>query len=338
MISATRHLLATAATAAFAALLALSAAEAAGCGTDRTIDIAEMGWPSAAALAHVHAIILDKGFGCSVELVSGDTVPTLATMTAKGVPALAPELWPNASQQAFDAGIASGALVDLGPAIREGLVQGWYIPAYVAKANPGLRSVRDLPAYKALFADPDDPEKGRFVSCPPGWACEVMNANFMRAYGLDESFNLFSPGSGGALDADIARAFIREEPIVFYYWGPTAMMGRFDMVRLDMDPFDAEKFACIGDPACANPEPTDFVVPEAVKAASGWLPAAAPEIAAYLEKAVLDTPTVGRMLLWGEDNKADAEATALNFLRTEQDIWNQWLPSDVAAKVAATLG
>src|SRR5690606_23120401 len=48
------------------------------CGTDRTIDIAEMTWPSAAALAHIHAVILERGFGCNVEIVAGDTVPTSA--------------------------------------------------------------------------------------------------------------------------------------------------------------------------------------------------------------------------------------------------------------------
>ena len=52
------------------------------CGTDRTIDIAEMTWPSAAALAHVHAIILENGYGCNVEVVQGDTVPTSASSSS----------------------------------------------------------------------------------------------------------------------------------------------------------------------------------------------------------------------------------------------------------------
>lgn len=312
-------------------------AHAAECGTDRTVNIAEMGWPSAAALAHVHAIILEEGYGCDVELVTGDTVPTLASMTSKGTPALAPELWPNAAQEAWDAGIAEGQVVNLGAAVAEGLIQGWFIPTYVAEANPGLRHVDDLPEYAELFKDPDDPSKGRFISCPPGWSCEIMDANFFKAYGLEESFNLFSPGSGGALDATIARAFTREQPIVFYYWGPTAMMGRFDMTRLEMDAFDADKFACIGDAACADPQRTDFIVPDAVKAASAWLPEAAPEVAAYLEKVSLTNAQVGRMLLWGDENKADARDTAINFLETEPDVWTGWVPSEVADAVNAAL-
>ncbi|HEV7286568.1 MAG TPA: glycine betaine ABC transporter substrate-binding protein, partial [Kaistia sp.] len=68
------------------------ATDAASCGTDRAIDIAEMTWPSAAALAHIHAIILEKGFGCNVEIVTGDTVPTSSSMLTRGSPAVAPEL------------------------------------------------------------------------------------------------------------------------------------------------------------------------------------------------------------------------------------------------------
>lgn len=327
------------AAAAFAAVISLSpmAAHATECGTDKTIEIAEMGWPSAAALARIHATILEKGYGCTVELVTGDTVPTLASMSAKGVPTLAPELWPNASKEVWEKALASNEVVNLGPAIAEGLIQGWFIPTYVAKANPDLKSVEDLPAHAALFKDPEDPSKGRFVSCPPGWACEVMDANFFKAYGLSDTFNLFSPGSGGALDATITRAFIREEPIVFYYWGPTAMMGRFDMTRLDMAPFDADKFACIGDVNCTNPEKTDFIVPDAVKAAAAWLPKEAPDVVAYLDKAELTNAEIGRMLLWGDENKADAQATAEHFLSSEEALWTAWVPADVAEKVKASM-
>lgn len=312
-------------------------AAAAECGTDRTIDIAEMGWPSAAALARIHAIILEQGYGCTVELVPGDTVPTLAAMVARGEPALAPELWPNASKEAWEKGLAEGRVVNLGPAIAEGLVQGWYIPTYVAEAHPDLRSVEDLPKFRELFRDPDDPAKGRFVSCPPGWACEIMDQNFFKAYGLADSFNLFSPGSAGALDATISQAFLRQQPIVFYYWGPTAMMGRFAMTRLEMAPFDEAKFACIGDPACPNPEKTDFVVPDAVIAAASWLPGEAPAVADYLAKVSLSNAEVGRMLVWGEENKADAQAVAENFLKTEAAIWTRWVPAEVAEAVKAGL-
>ena len=74
------------------------------CGTDRTIDIAEMTWPSAAALAHIHATILEAGYGCNVEIVTGDTVPTSSSMLSRGTPAVAPELWTSAIEEPWAEG------------------------------------------------------------------------------------------------------------------------------------------------------------------------------------------------------------------------------------------
>jgi glycine betaine/proline transport system substrate-binding protein len=88
---------------------------------------------------------------------------------------------------------------------------------------------------------------------------------------------------------------------------------------------------------CPNPEKTDFVVPDAVKAASSWLPQEAPAVAEYLGKVSLTTAEVGRMLVWGEDNKADAQAVAENFLKTEEGIWSKWVPPEVVEAVKASL-
>ena len=41
------------------------------------ITIANMNWASANFMAEVDKVILEKGYGCSVELVPGSTMPTL---------------------------------------------------------------------------------------------------------------------------------------------------------------------------------------------------------------------------------------------------------------------
>ena len=106
------------------------------CGTDRTIDIAEMTWPSAAALAHIHATILEAGYGCDIEIVTGDTVPTSSSMLTRGTPAIAPELWTSAIEEPWSKGKADGEVVDLADAITDGTVEGWFIPRYAAGSPP----------------------------------------------------------------------------------------------------------------------------------------------------------------------------------------------------------
>jgi len=320
-----------------AATVFAPAAMAASCDTDKQIDIAEMNWPSAAALAHIHAIILETGYGCDVEVVIGDTVPTSASMLSKGRPAIAPELWTGTIQEAWDKGVADGQVKVAGLAIADGAVEGWWIPGYVADANPNLVRVEDLPAHKDLFKDPDEPDQGRFFSCPPGWGCEIANAALFEAYELEESFNLFSPGSGGNLDASIIRAFEREEPIVFYYWGPTAIMGKYDMVKLEMPAYDAEVWGCNTNSNCTPKRKSSFATPPVVVATASWIEEEAPNVFAYLGNVSLGNVQVSKMLNWGAENKAGAKETAENFLKTEEAVWSTWVDEETAAKIRAAL-
>ena len=309
------------------------------CGTDRVIDIAEMSWPSAAALAHIHATILEEGYGCNVEIVAGDTVPTSSSMLTRGSPAVAPELWTSAIQDAWDAAVAEGKVVALSDAITDGTVEGWFIPAYTQEANPELTSAEAVIARPDLFPDPEDSGQGRLYSCPPGWACELSTSALFEAFDMDDTWNLFSPGSGGALDASIARAFTRSEPILFYYWGPTGILGKYDAVQLDLGETKPDVYACNTDPDCTDePGVTAYPSSPAVVGAAAWVKSDAPVVADYLSKVGLSNAQISKLLVYGDENKADAADTAANFLKTEQDTWTQWVPADVAEKVMASLG
>lgn len=327
-----------AALAAGTAIVPAAQAQDTACGTDRKIDIAEMTWPSAAALAHIHAIILSKGFGCEVELVTGDTVPTSSSMLSRGTPAVAPELWTSTIEEPWAKGVEEGEVVKLGDAITDGTIEGWFVPRYVVEAHPDLKTAADVVAHPEIFPDPEDPSKGRLYSCPPGWACEKSTAALYEAYEMKDKWNLFSPGSGGALDASIARAFLREEPILFYYWGPTAILGKFDAVQLGMPPADPEVYACNTDAACEKPAgKTAYPSSPAIIGAAAWVKTDAPAVAAYLAKAGLTNDQISALLVYGDENNADARATAENFLKTEEATWSKWVSPEIAAKVKAGL-
>lgn len=338
MISSGKGLLAGSVLAVAAWFSQPALAQDVSCGTDRTIDIAEMTWPSAAVLAHVHAAILEKGFGCKVEIVTGDTVPTASSMLSRGRPAVAPELWTSVIKASWEEGLQNGKVVDLGDAITDGTVEGWFIPRYVQEAHPELKSGSDVIARPDLFPDPEDPSKGRLYSCPPGWACELSTTALFKAFDMGDKWNLFSAGSGGALDASIARAFLREEPILFYYWGPTAILGKFDAVQLDLGEAKPDVYACNTDPDCTNPPAvTAYPSSPAVVGAAQWIKDEAPTIAEYFSKVGLTNAQISELLVYGDENKADAAATALNFLKTKSDVWNDWVPAEVAEKVQASL-
>ena len=311
---------------------------AAVCGTDRTIDIAEMTWPSAAALAQIHAKILDAGYDCNVEIVTGDTVPTTSSMVLRGSPAIAPELWTSTVQGQWDTALEDGSVVALGDAISDGTIEGWFIPRYTQEANPEIVSAETAIANPLVFADPEDSSKGRLYTCPPGWGCELATGALFEAYDMGDTWNLFSPGSGGALDASIARAFTREEPILFYYWGPTAILGKYDAVALDMGEIKPDVYACNTNPDCDQPAAiTAYPSSPAIVGAAAWVQEEAPAVAEYFSKVGLTNNQISEMLVYGDENQADAEATAVNFLKTKEDVWSAWVPTEVADKVRASL-
>ena len=74
-------------------MLGMAGQASAACGT---VSVAEMNWASAQLMANVDKIILESGYGCNVEIVPGDTMPTFTSMNEKGQPDVAGELWINA--------------------------------------------------------------------------------------------------------------------------------------------------------------------------------------------------------------------------------------------------
>jgi glycine betaine/proline transport system substrate-binding protein len=71
--------------------------------------------------------------------------------------------------------------------------------------------------------------------------------------------------------------------------------------------------------------------------AAKWVETEAPAVAEYFAKVGLTNAQISELLVYGDENKADAAQTAENFLKTKQDVWTTWVSPEVADKVRATL-
>ena len=58
----------------------------------------------------------------------------------------------------------------------------------------------------------------------------MVNSKKLVAYGLDDDLHNFR-GSGEALDAAVESAVLQGQPILFYYWGPTWLLGKYEFTR-----------------------------------------------------------------------------------------------------------
>jgi len=70
------------------------------------------------------------------------------------------------------------------------------------------------------------------------------------------------------LQTSIAAAFDEKAPWLGYYWAPTAVLGKYPMVRVEVPEYDAEAHACNGDVDCATPGFSAYPAAKVVTAAS----------------------------------------------------------------------
>jgi glycine betaine/proline transport system substrate-binding protein len=318
-----------------AMVIAAPNASATVCGTDKPIEIANMTWASASILANIHNVILGQGFQCKTELVPGDTISSVASAISKGRPQVVPELYLSNVKEAWEKGVAGGKVVTAGKIYSDGGIEGWWVPKYVVEAHPELKSIADLSKLEKLFADPDDSSKGRIYSAPAGWATETVMRNQFKAFHLEKNYTLYAPGSSAALDSAITRAYTRKEPIVSYYWSPSAIIGKFDMILLQAPPYNEEGHRCNQDPKCQHPYAGAYPSTMLVTGMTTGLKSESPAVADYLSKLSMDRATMNRMLAWGDKSASDPKTMAIYFLKTQNDVWTKWVPDDVAKRVEA---
>ena len=327
-----------------AATYAARAADApAECDVDRPIIFGGLDWESNRIHTAIARYILEHGLGCETDAIPGSTLPLLAGM-ARGDVDITMEIWKDNVTEAWNRALRRKQVVEVGVNFPDA-VQGWYVPAYVIEGDPTrgiapmapeLSSVYDLPRYVDLFEDPEVPGKGRFHNCILGWSCEVVNSKKLVGYGLDKSYTNFRAGAAAALAAAIASAFQRGEPILAYYWGPTWVLGRFDLVKLEEPAYDAAQWDAFNeDPE--DHEPTAYPLVKVVIGANADFADSAPAVIDVLKGYRTDAALISEILDTMEEEDWTAEEAALDFLRTRPDIWQAWLAKPVAAKVSAAL-
>lgn len=324
------------ATTTMALALAATGAMAQDCGS---VSIAEMNWASAGLAANIDKIILEEGYGCEVELVAGDTKPTFASMSEKGEPDVAPELWINESREAVFAAVDSGKLVFGGEILNEGGVEGWWIPTSVSEEH-GITTVAQALARPELFPGAEDSSKGAFFGCPSGWGCQTINAQLFKANDMETAgFELVDPGTAAGLDGSIAKAFARDDAWFGYYWAPTAILGKYEMTMLDFGvPHDAEEWArCTSNEECDDPKPNGWAKSEVFTLVTPNFVETAGVALDYMKVRTWDNRSVGIILAWMSDNQASNEDGAYYFLENFPEVWGAWVDADVAAKVTAGL-
>lgn len=315
-----------------ALLLPISASAA----CESPIKFGTLTWESGQFISGVLKYIARDGYGCTIEEVPG-AGPALETALSQNDIQIIGEQWVGRSP-IMEQAIEQNKVAVIGDTLKGGATQGWYVPSYVLEENPGLRSYQDLPKYANLFKDPEDPSKSHFMNCPSSWTCEIFNTRLLKNTGLDSVFNNAQPGTGAALDAEIASAFEQHKPLLFYYWQPTGLMAKYDFAPLA---FPAHDNACWqdllradGTADCVSGFP---VSPLGIAVSTPFIDTN-PELVEVFKKVQFSSDELNGAILEMSENKRSGDAQALVFLRENPDVWQAWLSDEAATNLTNKLG
>ena len=316
----------------------------------REIVFGGLDWTSALVQNGVARYIVEHGYGYPTSQIEGSTLPLFQGLR-KGDVDLTMEIWLPNQATAWNEAVKAGEVLPVGKSLEDNWQSSFLIPKYMQEANPELDSVEDLKEDK--FKDLFEQEGGKvlLLGCIAGWGCRTMQdgddsgPGQIVGMGLEDHVVLQDPGTSGALAAAIEAAFAKEEPLLFYYWGPTALALKLETEMGGL--VDLEQ----PDPStCADNSPIhgcSFPPAEVMIAMNMELVDDAPELIAFFKN--WDWSAVNQLAAenWHSANSealadkgASSEevftATGVAYLKNNEG-WKSWVPADVLANVEAAL-
>lgn len=298
----------------------------------QSITFADAGWDSNKFHNAVAEVVAKGAFGYEVaENVTGSST-ILQEGLEKGEIDVHMEEWTD-NLATYYPNLEDGKFKEWGVNYDDN-IQGIYVPRYVIEGDPergidplapDLKTVSDLKQYKDLFVDDQTPGKGRIYGGIPGWEVDEILYKKYLYYGLDQDFIYFRPGSDAALSAAITAAYDKGEPIAAYYWEPTWIMGKYDLVLLEDAPYtDAESY---------KEGKTAFPSVRITKASSNQFAEKDPEFCAFLNEYSSSSKQTSEALLHMQETGDDPQETARWFLQNNDSLLDQWLTPERAAQV-----
>lgn len=307
------------------------------CGNEKkseAVVFGDAGWDSMKFHNAVAMYIADVAYDIESEETSGSTAVTYGALKTGDIQVYM-ETWTD-NIVTYTEDVEAGTVTELGVNYDDN-IQGIYVPRYVIEGDaergiepvaPDLKSVEDLKNYSDIFVDPEDTSKGRIYGAISGWAIDEVMRKKVEFYGLDEFYNYMDPGSDAALSAAIAGAYEKGEPIVAYYWEPTWLTGKYDLVLLEDAVYDPDLFL-EGQTACPSVRLTVSVNPDFQEEY--------PEFCDFLSKYSTSSDMTSKALAYIDDNDAEYVEAAEWFLVEHDNLIDQWLPEDKAELVRESL-
>jgi glycine betaine/proline transport system substrate-binding protein len=306
-----------------AALVVASALVAAACGGEggdagggtETVKIVRNNWTASLIEAEILKQLIEQNLGNPVEVLDIDENAMFAGMSSGEVDVNL-EVWPSGVTPDEQAFIDDGSVTNMGELGAIGKI-GWFMPAYALEQYPALATWEGLkdPAVAKAFATAATGDNGRFLGMDPSFSQydEAIIKN------LSLPFQVQFSGSEAATMAEIEARAANKEPMLMYYWSPTAAVGKYNLVNVAL-PAPTVDCAAEGD-KCDGDYPEDVLF----KIASTKLKDKDAKVWTLVQNFKLTTEDQLGLLPKLELEKRDPVEVAAEWIKANESVWKAWL-------------
>ncbi len=302
-----------------------SGSDSEGAGVDEnkeTITLIVNPWSASRLNVEVAKKIIETELGNPVEISEVDENDAMFTGMADGTLDAVLEIWPSGITDAENAFFDDGTVEKMGDLGAIGRI-GWFVPSYVIDENPELATWEGYkdPANAALFATAETGDKGRFLGTDPSYS--EFDSQIIENLGLP--FEVQFSGSEPATVAELDSRVAAKEPVLMYWWEPTAAVSKYNLVKVELPPYNE---AC-GASQAAGDGGVDCDYPEdpIIKAASSKLKDKDSDVYEFLKAFSLSNEDQLSMLPAMEIDGEDPADVAAKWVDANPDKWKAWLPS-----------
>ena len=287
------------------------------------IEIVVSNWTASALNAAIADQLIERHLGYPVDPIRIDDTTEMYDGLAEGSFDAVLEIWPSQVSDRDRRYFERGEVIDLGPLGPVGKI-GWFVPEYVVAAHPELASWEGLqnPDVAALFATGETQPTGRLLGTNPDY--EQYDEAIIQNLGLP--LTLEFSGSEQATLAELDARYRAQEPILLYWWTPTAAVAAYDLVNV---PLPEPTEACLAEAAVGGSGvDCDYLEEQLFKAVSPTLGAEAPEVEAFLRAFTLSTDDQAGLLAAVELDGQSIDDAARAWIDANEERWRPWLEAE----------
>jgi len=277
-------------------------------------------WTASYLNVSVASQLIESELGYPTDVINIDENEAMYIGLADGELDAVLEIWPSGITETEQAFFDDGGVTNIGELGTVGKI-GWFVPDYVVEENPELATWEGYSSSAAadLFATTETGDNGRFLGTDPSYS--QFDEQIINNLGLP--FEVIFSGTEAATVAELDARVSANEPILLYWWTPTAAVSQYNLVNVPLPEIDADCEASIknedGGVDCDYPEDVLF------KAASAGLEQKAPDVWSFLQKFTITTEDQLSMLPPVELDGEDVDAVAAQWIADNESRWSAWL-------------